>query len=109
MGARQLSRLDTRIPFKRCLVANVAGAWGYVAISAFYAIAWLSPPGQGSSPVDLRPIIPAGTAFVGVLWSLVALLLAMPSFPVLSRRFRFIVIAPVALSLTVAAVVFARA
>jgi hypothetical protein len=91
------------------LTANLAAAWILAAVAAFYDIAWLVPPGQAGSPMDLRPINPAIASAVALLWSIAALLLALPSFKVRSARIRVAAMAAPMLSLALVLVVYLRA
>jgi hypothetical protein len=96
-------------PSKLALRANLLGAWLAVAVAAFYSLAWLVPPGQLGSPLDLRPINPAIASGTALLWSIAALLLAQPSFQSQSLRFRAAAIAAPSLALVLVLVVYARA
>jgi hypothetical protein len=96
-------------PSKLALKANLLGAWLAIAVAAFYSVAWLVPPGQLGSPMDLRPINPAIASGTALLWSITALLLALPSLQSQSPRFRAAAIAAPLLALALVLVVYARA
>ena len=96
-------------PLKIAITANVIAAWLCTLVAGFYAIAWLVPPGQDISPMDLRPINPAIASVTALLWSLNALLLVLPTFGSRTVPFRVASIAAPVLAVAVALVVYVRA
>ena len=103
-----MSRVPNHVS-RVALLANLVVAWILVAVAAFYALAWLVPPGQAGSPMDLRPINPIIASSTALLWSVTTLLLAMPSFRSRSVLFRVAAIAAPVVAFALVCMVHVRA
>ena len=91
---------------KRILVI-AATSWLFVAIAAFFAIAW--PPTDPASALgDFSFLLPTIAVATALLWSLLSIFTALSYWPSLARRDRLLVVVPFVLAVVVAAVVFYR-